>query len=459
MSKVFVGQIIHTKSLKEFVLYTNGFVAINENGKIVGVGDNYSTWLSSNPDFSSKAVVVTLNKEQFLMPGLIDCHIHAPQVAQIGLGLDMPLLDWLNTYTFPLEAKFSDQEFAAKVYKKVVESTIKSGTTLASYFGTNNKDSTLILAKEAVKQGQRALVGKVCSNCNSPDFYVEKTEESLNGTQEFIKDIEKLNTNLVKPTITPRFAISCTKELMKSLGDLAKQHNVHIQSHISESVAEIDFVKELFSCSYAQVYDQAGLLTNKTVMAHAVHLEDEEILLFKKTGTAVAHCPASNTMLSSGFCDVLRLIENGIKVGLGTDVSGGNSISIQDAILRALDVSHHLEFVKKQNIKGTGQIPVNKVNTEYKPLDYKQAIYLATLGGAEALALDDICGNFVEGKEFDALVVDTSIYPLHNFGLYNAEDYEKKSDELKLLEMVQKFIYVGDDRNIVNVYVAGKQIK
>lgn len=141
------------------------------------------------------------------------------------------------------------------------------------------------------------------------------------------------------------------------------------------------------------------------------------------------------------------------------DVSGGNSISIQDAILRALDVSHHLEFVKKQNIKGTGQVPANAQNESYKPLDYKQAIYLATLGGAEALALDHICGNFVEGKEFDALIVDTSIYPLHNFGFYNAEDYDKKSAEVKLLEMVQKFIYVGDDRNILKVYVAGKQIK
>lgn len=113
-------------------------------------------------------------------------------------------------------------------------------------------------------------------------------------------------------------------------------------------------------------------------MAHAVHLEDDEVALFAKTGTSVSHCPASNTCLSSGFCDVLRLIENGIKVGLGTDVSGGNSMSIKDAILRAMDVSHHLEFVKKQNIIGSGRLPVSDNN--YKPLDYKQAIYLATLG-------------------------------------------------------------------------------
>ncbi|XP_073818431.1 guanine deaminase [Musca autumnalis] len=457
-ASVFLGQVIYTKSLNEFILYTNGFVAV-QDGKIVGEGEDYETWKNgAGKDFPQDAEVIQMTKEQFLMPGLVDCHIHAPQVAQIGLGLDMPLLEWLNTYTFPLEAKFTDLEFAAKVYTKVVESTIKSGTTLASYFGTNDKDSTLILAKEALRQGQRALVGKVCSNCNSPDFYVEKTEESVSATKEFVDDIAKLSTDLVKPIITPRFALSCTKELLSALGDIAKQHNLHIQSHISESVAEIEFVKQLFSTSYAKAYDNAGLLTNKTVMAHGVHLEDEEIALFKERGTSVAHCPASNTMLSSGFCDVLRLIENGVKVGLGTDVSGGNSISIQDAILRALDVSHHLEFVKKQHIFGTGKTQ-NPENPQYKPLDYKQAIYLATLGGAEALALDSVCGNFVVGKEFDALLIDTGLYPLHNFGFYNAEDYDKKSAEAKLLEMVQKFIYVGDDRNIVKVFVAGKQVK
>ncbi|XP_075146742.1 guanine deaminase [Haematobia irritans] len=461
MAKLFLGQVIYTKALDEFVVYTKGFVAVNNEGKIVAVGNDYQSWKSGNgANFLKDARIIVLEKEQFLMPGFVDCHIHAPQVAQIGLGLDMPLLEWLNTYTFPLEAKFADQEFAKKVYTRVVESTIKSGTTLASYFGTNNKDSTVILAKEALRQGQRALVGKVCSNCNSPDFYVEKTEESINATKEFVNDMKNLGSELVKPIITPRFALSCTKELLKGLGDIAKENNLHIQSHISESVAEIDFVKQLFSTSYAKAYDNAGLLTNKTVMAHGVHLEDDEIVLLRERGTSVAHCPASNTMLSSGFCDVLRLVRNDIKVGLGTDVSGGNSISIQDAILRTLDVSHHLEFVKKQNIIGTGKM--NNVGAEcknYTPINYKQAIYLATLGGAEALAMDHVCGNFEIGKEFDALIVDTSIYPLHNFGFYNPEDYNKKSDEVKLLEMVQKFIYTGDDRNIVNVFVAGQQVK
>ncbi|XP_067616638.1 guanine deaminase isoform X1 [Eurosta solidaginis] len=456
MTQVFFGKIIHTKCFDEFEIFTNGYIAVDEAGVIFAIGQEseFATWLTKNANYEA-AQVERLTPDQFLMPGFVDCHIHAPQVAQIGLGLDMPLLEWLNTYTFPLEAQFNDNKFATKVYAKVVEHTIKAGTTLASYFGTNHKQSTVILAKEALRQGQRALIGKVCSNFNCPDFYVETTANSLADTKKFIEEIKDLNSELIKPTITPRFAITCTKELMTKLGEIAKENRLHIQSHISENVSEVQFIKSQYKCSYAEVYDSTGLLTSKTVMAHGVHLEDAEIELLRKRGTSVAHCPASNTMLSSGLCDVVRLIKNGVKVGIGTDVSGGNSMSIQDAILRTLDVSHHLEFVKKQDIKGNGSLNVRQ--NSYRPIDYKNAIYLATLGGAEALSLSNVCGNFMPGKEFDALIVDTSVYPLHNY--IADDDKGRKSAELQLFEMVQKFIYVGDDRNILKVYVKGKQIK
>lgn len=191
-------------------------------------------------------------------------------------------------------------------------------------------------------------------------------------------------------------------------------------------------------------------------MAHGVYLEDDEIELLAKTGTSVSHCPASNTMISSGLCDILRLIKGGVKVGLGTDVSGGNCVSVKDVILRALDVSHHLEFIKKHEIKGTGKI--STIQSEYTSLNYKQGIYLATLGGASALAVDDIVGNFEVGKDFDALLIDTSLFPMPNFVLSEMIE-QHLSPEEKVLELVQKFIFNGDDRNIVNVFVAGKQVK
>ncbi|TDG51951.1 hypothetical protein AWZ03_001621 [Drosophila navojoa] len=443
MPTVYRGTIVHTKSFDEFESFKEGFVAV-EDGKIIGIGGDYDNWLSTSEVNADLISEVRLSRFQFLSPGFCDGHIHAPQYAQIGLGMSVPLLDWLNTYTFPTEAKYVDKEFAQKIYRSVVQATLRCGTTLASYFATNNLESTLILAEEVARQGQRALIGKVCSNCNSPDFYVETTDESVGGTEAFVKAIRKLNNPLVLPTITPRFALSCSKELLQKLGNIAKQYDLHVQSHISENLTEIEVVRDIFQTSYANAYDEAGLLTKKTVMAHGVHLQDDEIALLKKRGTAIIHCPASNTNLNSGICDVQRLVKAGLTVGLGTDVSGGNSVSVLTALLRAIEVSKHLDFFKKQNILGTGraEIPDN----DYQQLTYKQTFYLATLGGAKALALDHITGNFSVGKDFDALLVDVSVL-------------EKPHRPLTVDELLEKFIYTGDDRNIKAVYVAGKLVK
>lgn len=287
----------------------------------------------------------------------------------------------------------------------------------------------------------------------------ESTKASLEDNLEFIKNVLNLKSDLVQPIVTPRFAISCDMELLKELGKIAKEYNLHIQSHICESLCEIDLIKKLFpDCNnYADVYDKSNLLTKKTILAHSVHLDDAEMEILKKRGTSVAHCPASNTCLSSGFCDVKRLLKGGIKVGLGTDVSGGNKASLLDAMKSALDVSHHLEFVKKQDIKGTGQI--KNLDTSYTPFTYKEMLYLATLGGAEALAIDDKIGNFTVGKDFDALIIDTANNsPIIQFNIPE-NITNKKTDEDKLLELLQKFIYVGDDRNISKVFVNGVSVK
>lgn len=456
MSQLFLGQIVHSKSFDELETIPDGFLAI-ENGRISAIGER-----SALPKHLSETLPVTqLSPTQFLIPGFIDCHIHAPQYPNSGLGLDMPLLKWLNTYTFPMEHNFRDEKFAEKVYAAVVHRTLSCGTTLAAYFATNHKNSSFLLAQEAVRQGQRALVGKVSSNCSSPDFYVETTEASLQDNAEFIERVLGLQSPLVRPIVTPRFAISCNTELMQGLAQLAAKHDLHIQSHISENLNEIAYVKELFNAkNYASVYENVNLLTQKCVLAHGVHLEDEELQILKKNGTAIAHCPTSNTSLGSGLCDVQRLLAANVKVGLGTDVSGGYSASMLTAIRDAMSVSHHLDFFKKQNIIGSGQIanPDAAHNANYRPLSYRNALYLATLGGAQALALDTTVGNFAIGKDFDALLVDVGVQPLDVFPIPSGEGSVQDSVQ-KLLKMVQKFVYVGDDRNILKVFVAGKQVK
>lgn len=456
MNHLFLGSFVHSKSLNDLEIVENGFIAV-KNGKIVATGerknvpDEYLTTLS----------VTELSKTQFLLPGFVDCHIHAPQYPNLGLGLDLPLLQWLETYTFPVESTYNIDSFARHVYNRVVARTLSCGTTLASYFATNHKSSSLILAEAAAALGQRALIGKVCSDSSSPDYYIEKTDESLRDTEDFIKAILELNNALVKPIVTPRFALSCSSALLNGLAELANKYDLHIQSHISENLDEIKAVEDIFKKSYTNVYNDTNLLTPKCVMAHGVHLSDAELEIFEKTRTAIAHCPTSNTKLRSGFCDVRRLLDANIKVGLGTDVSGGHSASMLLAIQDALNVSHSLNFVKKQHITGTGQIKEANAaqNKNYEPLEYKHALYLATLGGSEALAMDEVCGNFLVGKDFDAILVDAAVQPIDFIEIPKTPVTDAIKSQGHVEKILQKFLYSGDDRNIVKVFVAGKQVK
>lgn len=250
---------------------------------------------------------------------------------------------------------------------------------------------------------------------------------------------------------------------MEGLGELARKYKLPIQTHICENLDEIKFAAKLFpdTKNYADIYAQCNLLTDKCIMAHCVHLSDEEIKIFREKKVSVGHCPNSNTNLQSGMCDVKRLMDNEINVGLGTDISGGNRINILDCLRSALDVSLHLGFFKSQNIEGTGKIEKSKYsekNSQYMPLNYKQGLYLATLGGSKALNLENKIGNFALGKEFDALIVDVNAQPIDTFDL--PEILTKSlTEQDKFDQMLQKFVYVGDDRNIVQVYVKGKPIK
>ncbi|KAF7990084.1 hypothetical protein HCN44_009027 [Aphidius gifuensis] len=354
----------------------------------------------------------------------------------IGLGYDEPLLDWLENYTYPLENKYTDLKFSEKVYDAVVKRTLNVGTTTACYFGSLYDDSTFILAEKASKYHQRAFVGKINANVFRDDGYFEETNVSIENTKKFIDNVLSLNDPLVQPIITPRFALSCDMDLLKQLGKLAQEKNLHIQTHVSENLSEIEICKEMFKdCpTYCNVYEKAGLLTNKTVLAHGIYLQDSELDLLKKYKTAVIHCPSSNTYLMSGLCNIQRLISRGVKVGLGTDVAGGSNPSMLDTIRSAITVSNHLAHIH-----------------ENKPLNYVDLFHLATIGGAKSLGIDDKVGSLTTGKYFDALLIDMNNHH-HNGPLDNLIDYT-------LEQQLQRLIYSGDDRNIYQVFVAGHKVK
>ena len=353
----------------------------------------------------------------------------------------MTLLDWLNTYTFPREAEFSSAIVAEENYSKAVDRSLKSGTTTACYYGTIHVEATKILADIVSNIGQRAFIGKVNMDTNSPEFYIEKSmQESLEATKLVIDYIQSLKNPLITPVITPRFVPSCTSNLMTELGKLAKSLNLPIQSHLSETPSEIKWVQELYpdSKSYSEIYDIHGLLNDQTIMAHCVHLskQERELLLERKVG--ISHCAASNFCLSSGVLNVKRLFKEGYsKIGLGTDVAGGYSPSILESIRQTMTASKVIHIQSRDS--GSGEVS--------EPLSLAEGFYMATLGGASVLNLETKIGNFELGKSLDAILVDLDASrPIHTF------DHDTLADKF------EKFIYLGDDRHMIEIFVNGNAI-
>ncbi|KJE91703.1 guanine deaminase [Capsaspora owczarzaki ATCC 30864] len=433
---VFRGGIVHCVDASTTQLLEDGVLGLDQSNRIVFVEDGSQlALLQDRYGFAADARTIQLKPHQFLMPGFIDTHIHASQYPNAGTGLDMPLLQWLETYTFPTEAMFANPEFAQNAYEKVVQRTLRSGTTACSYFTTIHREASTTLVETCERLGQRAYVGKVCMDRNSPSTYIEVTNESIRETEAFVQATLARNSELVTPIVTPRFVPTCSSQLMTGLGEVARRYNVPIQSHVSENAGEIEWVRQLHpQCSsYSDVYDVHGLLNSKAIMAHGVHLSEAEMQLLSARKVGVSHCPCSNYGILSGICRVRDLHQHNVKVGLGTDVSGGHSPAMLESLRLALIASKTVHF----------QEPA------LAPLRLYEGLHLATLGGAEVMGLQDQIGNFAPGKHFDALIVDPSSIdsPIDVF----AKD--------KFSDRVEKFLFNGDDRNIVTVFVNGKVVK
>ena len=419
--RAYKGHVVFTPELGKF--------SINEDSYIVVDGKRVKGVFKELP-VEYREVDVVDYEDKLIIPGFVDLHLHASQYANVGLGVDEELLDWLDIYTFPEEAKYEDLDFAKEAYGRFVHDLWKVGTTRSVIFATIHRESTMLLMDMIDKAGLGAFVGKLNMNRNSPDFYIESKDESLEETEKFIKETRN-KYEKVKPIITPRFVPSCSLELMNGLGQLAEKYQVPIQSHLSENRKEVELVKELFPQfdSYSAVYEETGLFrdSNSTVMAHCVWSTKEEMEIMKRNDVIVAHSPHSNANVSSGIAPISEFISRGISVGLASDVSGGHRLAITDAMTLAAQMSN-LRWVH--------------IDDKYDPLTLPELFFLATKGGGKFFGK---VGSFEEGYEFDALVIDDS----------SLKDINQRSIE----ERIQKYIYLGDDRNILDRYVAGEKIE
>lgn len=390
--------------------------------------------------------------DTFYFPGFIDTHIHSSQYPNCGIFGNSTLLDWLETYTFPLESSLTDTALSNLTYDAVISQTLKHGTTCAAYYTTIDSESSKIMAKLCKEKGQRAFIGKVCMDQNSPSYYCETLDTCKESSEDVIDYIlNELNSPLINPIITPRFAVACSAELMTFLGQISEKYQLPIQTHLSENINEIEFVRKLFNdCnSYTDVYHKFGLLTDKSVFAHCIHLSDSEIDLLAANNSGISHCPISNSSITSGECRVKHLLKKGLKVGLGSDVSGGYSVSILENARQALLVSRHLAMSIDDPIK-----------KEESKLSVADVLYLATQGGANVLNVNSKIGSFDVGKEFDAqlinLCVNNSNVAIFPWQQVNSNSNFSRKERLKVENIIAKWLFNGDDRNIKSVWIQGK---
>lgn len=411
------GNIIFTDVPGKFEVIENGYI-IAKDSMIVEVSLELSSEYANTPvvDYGNKLII----------PGFYDLHLHAGQYLQCGTGMNKQLLDWLKDYTYDLEKDFVNTEYADVVYGKFVKDLARYGTLGSCVFATSSTEGTESLYKAYISQGLRAYVGKVNMVRNAPDFIIEEVQASLDGLTYLIEKFK--DEPLVKPIVTPRFAPTSTEESMKALGEIAKKYNLPVQSHISENPSEVEWIKELYDWSenYASVYDKFDLYgTTPTVMAHAVYLTEEERKMSENENVYLAHCPDSNVNIVSGIAPVKQYMDRGIKVGLGSDIAGGHKIQMNEAVVRAIQLSKIKCFYEENN----------------QPLSLSEAFYMGTAVGGEFFGK---VGKLKEGYELDALVI---------------EDHELYKERYSLLDRLEKFLYVGDDRWIVDRYVAGNKIE
>ena len=417
MKKVYKAHILFTKERTKFEIVENGYIAV-EDGRVTGVYEQL-------PD-ELKGVAVADFGDKLLIPAMNDMHVHAPQYRNQGIAMDLELLPWLQNYTFPEESKYVDTKYAERMYRRFVRDLWRFGTMRTVAFATVHRDSTRLLMNLFREAEMGAMVGKVDMNRNCPDALTETVEDAIRDNEALIADCAEQDA-LVRPIITPRFVPSCTPELLQACGELARKHKLPVQSHLSENRSEIAWVQELEpeSKHYGDAYRRYGLFgETPTIMAHCVWTDGDELELMREKQVMVAHCPTSNLNLASGIAPIRVFLNKGVPVGLGSDISGGHDLSIFKMMVYAVQMSK-MRYCQDKNLAF---------------LTLPEVFWIATKSAGSFFGK---VGSFEPGYEFDALVID---------------DKQLNHDNYSLLHRLERFIYLGDDRQIVNRFCRGKEI-
>ncbi|KAH0541221.1 hypothetical protein FGG08_004277 [Glutinoglossum americanum] len=495
-SIIIFGTFIDVPSPTELRIRENHVCVVNRHGIIVKLAE-------APPGLSEEELLEQVDQDnqtgdwqiirlgdgsrEVVFPGLIDCvkipchHVSAgfgheadgSLAHPLGTKTDLPLMQWLNQYTFPEESRFSDPDYANKVYPRLVRRLLRNGTTTALYFASSHLEATKVLAKTCAEMGQRAFVGKNCSDGElCPEYYRETTEGSTKDTREFVEwcRAEFGKEGRVRAVVTPRFVgvssrslrslrlsltchaetPTCTPSLLKALGSIAREYDVAIQTHAAETVDQVALVAQKFPAEKRDIpiLRASGLLTPRTILAHGCHLTTSEVRELVEADVAVTSCPYSNILFSRATLPIPRFHDMGLKIGLGTDISGGWSSSIWENARLAVLQDRVDSFVRT----GTHSIPEAEVEADPGwEVTFVYALYLSTVGGARSLGLhsdEGGVGLFEVGREFDAVHVGLDVED-QRFEFYEREGVRDR---------FERFVLGGDDRNVVGVWVGGRKV-
>ncbi|HET9875414.1 MAG TPA: amidohydrolase family protein [Mycobacterium sp.] len=413
------GNIVFTPTRQDFVTFQHGHVVVDDDGTIIECVEKLSDRHAGTP--------MTEHDDRLIIPGFTDAHVHASQLPITGLQCSTELIDWLHTLTFPQEASLSDPQYANAVYTLFVESLLRNGITSSVIMGTIHADTTTILVDKLIESGLKACVAKVSRDQNVPADSREDTAQEIADSRRFIEENLPKST-LVVPAIAPSVSMVCSRELMAALAGQAVEFDIPCHMHLSENRTEVELTLKMYpDCiDFVETYERAGLMkTANTVVAHAIHLADREKQVIRDTGILVAHCPHSNLNLLSGVMKLAEYHDMGIRVGLGSDVSGGHTLNMFQNIVSAIQ-SGAINFLAERTSR---------------PVLAAEAFYCATKGGGSFFGRT---GSFEPGYAFDALVINDSMWTAYK--------------EMSLAQRIEKLIYCGDDRNVEQVYVNGRPL-
>ncbi len=412
--RIYHGNIVYSKNKDELVELSNGYIIVNDEGIIEEVSN-------AIPE-QYKNVSITDFGDDVIIPAFSDLHVHAPQYPNRGIAMDKLLADWLNEYTFPLESKYKDEKYAKEVYTKFVNDLIKHGTMHAVVFGTIHNPATDILVNELENKGIQSYVGKVNMDKDSPDYLIEETNQSIKDTETFVK--KHSNNKYAKPILTPRFAPTCSFELLNKLGELSNKYKIGVQTHIVESLWEKEEAKKCFGGCICDmhIYKEAGLLNRKPfIAAHFIFPSEEDIKILKECNGYAVQCPDATTNVIAGIMQTGNLLDKGINLGIGSDISAGSYLGIYRQVASVVRLSKIKAFYEK----------------DIRTINFKEAFYMAT---KQSGALFNRVGSLEKGYYFDALVLT---------------DLNDSFNKLKPAELVERFCYSGDVTNIKSRYMRG----